>query len=109
MDDKGHIIVFVTASTEPEALKIGDVLLQARQAACVNIISGLRSSYWWNGRIESATEFLVVAKTRAGCLDKLIELVKSNHSDKVPQIIAMPVVGGNPDYLTWIDQEVCAT
>jgi periplasmic divalent cation tolerance protein len=108
MDNTGHIVVFITASNEAEAHRIRDVVLQARQAACVNILSGISSSYWWHRRVESAEEHLLIVKTTASRLDTLIDLAKQNHSYKVPEIIAMPIVGGNPDYLAWIDKEVCA-
>ena len=107
MDNTGHIVVLVTTATEAEAQYIGDVLLRARQAACTNILSHVSSAYWWQGHIESAEEHLLVVKTMASCLDKLITLVKQNHSYSVPEIIAIPLAGGNPDYLNWIDEEVC--
>ncbi len=108
MDDKGHIVVLITAGTETEAQRIRDVLLQARHASCVNILSKMSSTYWWQGRLESADEHLLIVKTTASRLRAIIDLAKQNHSYKVPEIIAIPIVGGNPDYLTWIDKEVCA-
>ena len=107
MDDTGHIVVFITAGTGTEAQRLRDVLLKSRQAACVNIIPKMNSAYWWQGQIESAEEHLLIAKTKASRFDALVRLVKQNHSYGVPEIIAMPVVGGNPDYLAWIDKEVC--
>ena len=107
MDDTGHIVVFITAGTETEAQRIRDLLLQARQAACVNILPKMNSTYWWQGRLESAEEHLLIVKTMASRLKAVIDLAKQNHSYKVPEIIAMPIVGGNPDYLAWIDKEVC--
>ena len=107
MDDTGHIVVFITAGTETEAQRIRDILLQTRQAACVNILPKINSAYWWQGQIESAEEHLLTVKTKASRLGALIDLVKRNHSYGVPEIIALPIMGGNPDYLAWIDKEVC--
>jgi periplasmic divalent cation tolerance protein len=108
MDNSGHIVVFITVSSEAEAHRIRDVLLAARQAACVNILPKMSSSYWWQGRLESAEEHLLIVKTTASRLNTIIDLTKQNHGYTVPEIIAMPIIGGNPDYLTWIDKEVCA-
>ncbi len=101
-----HIIVFVTVSSNEEAQKIADLLLKQKKAACINILSGVSSSFWWQGKIDAARESLLVIKTKASVLSKVIELVKAAHSYEVPEIIAMPILGGNADYLSWIDAEV---
>lgn len=101
-----HIVVFITASSDEEARKIAKLLLDQRKAACVNIVSGVDSSFWWQGKIDSARESLLIIKTRASTFPKVIELVKTIHNYEVPEIIAMPVIGGNDDYLKWIDDEV---
>ena len=106
MESTGHVVVLITASTEAEAQRIAHLSLQAHLAACVSILSKAGSVFWWQGKLESAEECLLVAKTKASRLAALVELVKKNHSYDVPEVIAMPVVGGNPDYLTWIDKEV---
>jgi periplasmic divalent cation tolerance protein len=99
------IIVFITIDSPETAQKLADKLLTARKAACVSIISKVSSQYWWQGKIEKADEVMLVVKTRAALLDELITLVKQNHPYIVPEIIALPVIGGNPDYLTWLDSE----
>lgn len=101
-----HIVVFVTASSDKEARKIADLLLSQRKAACINIISGVASSFWWKSKVDVAAESLLIIKTKASALPRLIDLVKATHSYEVPEIIAMPILGGNPDYLSWIDAEV---
>jgi periplasmic divalent cation tolerance protein len=106
MKDTGKIVVFVTTGTEEEAHKIAELLLAKRKAACVNIVSKVDSSFWWQGKLDSARESLLIIKTRASLLHEVIELVKSVHSYEVPEIIALPIVGGNEDYLKWIDDEV---
>jgi periplasmic divalent cation tolerance protein len=103
--DSGHIVVFVTTSTIDEADKIADVLVGQRKAACVNIVPQVRSRFWWQGKIESEEEALLIVKTRAALLDEVIGLVKANHSYEVPEVIALPIAGGNEDYLNWLDEE----
>ena len=100
-----YIVVFITVDSQETAQKISDQLLTGRKAACVNIIPTVESHYWWQGKIESANELMLVVKTRAALLDELIKAVKENHPYTVPEIIALPIIGGNEDYLQWIDKE----
>jgi periplasmic divalent cation tolerance protein len=106
MKQTGKVVIFVTTGTEAEAHKIAELLLTKRKAACVNILPGVDSSFWWQGKLDSAQESLLIIKTRASLLPEIIELVKSVHSYEVPEIIALPIIGGNEDYLKWIDGEV---
>lgn len=105
MKDSGHIVVFITTSSNDEADKIADVLVSQRKAACVNIVPQVRSRFWWQGKIESEEEALLIVKTRSALLDEVIGLVKANHSYEVPEVIALPISGGNEDYLNWLDEE----
>ena len=105
MKETGYIVIFVTCSSEPEAHKIAQLLLTARKAACVNVVPRVDSAYWWQGKLESTAESLLIIKTRSSLLAKVIELVKSSHSYEVPEIIALPIVGGNKEYRKWIDNE----
>ena len=100
-----YIVVFITVDSPATALKITDKLLTKRKAACVNIIPKAESQYWWQGKIESANELLLIVKTRAALLDELVTLVKQIHPYSVPEIIALPIIGGNKDYLKWVDDE----
>ena len=77
-----------------------------KKAACVNIVSGIDSKFLWKGKIDSSQEILLIIKTRASMLPQIIELVKTVHSYEVPEIIAIPIIGGNDDYLKWMDIEV---
>jgi periplasmic divalent cation tolerance protein len=106
MKETGKIVIFVTTSSEPEAHKIAELLLRRRKAACVNIVPKVDSSFWWQGKLDSARESLLVIKTKASLLSEIVDLVKTEHSYKVPEIIALPIIGGNEDYLKWIDDEV---
>ncbi len=105
MKDSGHIVVFITTPSNEEADKIADVLVGQRRAACVNIVPQVRSRFWWQGKIESEEEALLIVKMRSELLDEVIGLVKANHSYEVPEVIAMPISSGNEDYLSWLDEE----
>lgn len=108
MKGKDYLVVFITTATAVEAHRIAHILLGTRKAACVNIIPQVHSRFWWQGKIDSADEALLIVKTRASLLDEVIRLVKENHSYEVPEVIALPIVAGNEDYLKWIDEEVRA-
>ena len=98
------LLVLVTTPTMEEGERIAHILLQAKKAACINIVPGVHSRFWWQGKIDSADEALLVVKTRAPLLDELIRLVKENHSYQVPEVIALPILAGNEDYLRWLGE-----
>ncbi len=99
------VVVFITAGAPAEAEKIATTLLKRRQAACVNIVPGVTSHFWWQDKLDKADEHLLVAKTRENLLPDLIKTVKKLHQNEVPEIIALPIAGGDPDYLAWLDSE----
>ena len=99
----GSVVVFITASNAEEAARIGRVLVEERLAACANLISPIASTYWWNGKIEEAGEALLVIKTRQDLVERLTVRVRALHSYTVPEVIALPILEGNPDYLRWIE------
>jgi periplasmic divalent cation tolerance protein len=101
-----HIVVLVTAGGEQEARTIARELLDAKLAACVNVIDDISSFFFWQGKQEMEHESLLVIKSKGRLLTQIIETVKKAHSYKVPEVIALPVTGGNRDYLDWIDSEV---
>jgi periplasmic divalent cation tolerance protein len=103
-----YIVVLITASNEEEAAKIARALVAGRLAACVNIIRGLRSLYRWQGKIEDEDEVLMVAKTRRELFEGLQKKVIELHSYSVPEIIALPIVGGSEEYLKWLSEETGA-
>ena len=106
MSDKiDKVVVFITAGTEQEANNIARLLVEQRKVACVNIIPKVHSLFWWQGKLDSVQEILLIAKTRASLLPQVINLVQEAHSYDVPEILALPIVGGNEDYLTWIVNE----
>jgi len=101
-----YIIVFVTVSNKREAMKISQILLIKKIVACVNIIPEIYSKYWWKKRIESSKEVLLIIKTKKVLLNKLITEIKTVHTYSVPEIVAFSIIGGNIDYLNWIDESV---
>jgi periplasmic divalent cation tolerance protein len=106
MPQPDYVAVLITVGSAEEAQKIADALLKRRQAACVNIVPEVDSHFWWQGRLDSAIESLLIVKTKKARLPDVIKSVKKLHSYEVPEIIALPVVGGNKDYLDWLDREV---
>ena len=98
-----NIVVLVTASSKKEADKIAQGLLEEKLAACVNIVEGLESRFWWQGKIDSAKELLLIIKTRKTLFNKLAKKVRSLHSYTVPEIIAIPIISGSKAYLDWIN------
>jgi len=106
MEQPDYIVVFITANGTEEAQKIAQSLLKGRRAACINIIPEVDSHFWWEDKLDSASERLLVIKTRASLLPEIVDSVKKMHSNTVPEIIALPIIGGNQDYLDWIDNEV---
>jgi periplasmic divalent cation tolerance protein len=99
------VVIFITASNEKEAKNISDTLVQERLAACTNL-TPVRSTFFWSGKIEHENEFLLIVKTRKERVDDIITRVKELHSYSVPEIIALPIDGGNQDYLRWIEETV---
>lgn len=96
------IVVFVTASSEKEADRIGRRLVQERLAACVNLLPGVRSLFWWEGKVTEERETLMILKTRGTLFPDLVRTIKALHSYQVPEIVALPVKNGSADYLAWI-------
>ncbi len=99
-------VVMITASSKDEALKIVRQLLDDRLIACANIVGPVSSLFWWKGKIDEATEFLVFMKSREELFQTLSERVKKLHSYEVPEIIALPIIAGSPSYLKWLDDSL---
>ena len=97
--------VYITCASMAEAEDIGSVLVERRLAACANILPGMRSLYWWQGKVERGEETVLIVKTRSELVKELTEAVKAVHSYDVPCVVALPVTGGNPDFLKWIGDE----
>ena len=100
-----YVVVFVTAPNKKQARKIADEIVKERLAACASIIEGIESTYWWQGKIEKANETLIIMKTKSTLAKKLIKKVRALHSYVVPEIICVPIIDGNPEYLKWVEKE----
>lgn len=100
----GCVTVFITAPSLRAAEKIARGLVRAKLAACASVLRGLKSLFWWEGRIGKANEALIICKTMQSLVGKLTEFVCENHEYQVPEVIAIPIIGGNPDYLKWIKE-----
>lgn len=96
-----YIVVYVTAPQD-EAVDLAKTLVEERLVACVNLVPGLRSIYWWQGKVEDEPEVLCIMKTRSNLFESLRDRVRELHSYEVEEIIALPIVAGNPPYLDWI-------
>ena len=105
MEEPAYIAIFVTTATAEEAQRISSTLLDRRKVTCVNIVPGVSSFFRWQGKLDSTQESLLIIKTKASLLNEVVRLVKEVHSYAVPEVIALPIVGGNPDYLDWIGRE----
>jgi periplasmic divalent cation tolerance protein len=101
-----YVVVFATAESEEQGKRIAEVLLEKKLIACANIVKDVDSHYWWKGRVEHSAELILVMKSRGELLEEIVKVVKENHSYEVPEVVALPIVGGNPDYLRWIDETV---
>ncbi len=97
-----EIVVFITAPSEEMAAAIAKALVEARLAACANLVRGIRSIYSWQGKIEDESEVLMIVKTQRKLFDALKSKVKELHSYEVTEIIALPITAGADDYLKWI-------
>ena len=98
-------LIYITAADAEEAKALGRALVEARLAACANVLPGITPIYRWEGRIEEGTEVALIAKTRSELVERVVELVTARHSYDCPCVIAIPITAGNPAFLEWIAAE----
>jgi periplasmic divalent cation tolerance protein len=98
-------MIYVTAGSNDEARRIGHSLVEARLAACANILPPMTSVYWWEGAVQEDSEVAMILKTRQDLVESLIERIRELHSYDCPCVVALPITGGNPDFLQWIDSQ----
>ena len=108
MNAERAVFVYTTYPSLVEAERIGRALLERRLAACVNILPGMISHYWWQGAIERGEEVVMIVKTRASLAEGVRAAVKEMHSYTTPAILVLPIEGGEPGYLDWLMQETVA-
>ncbi len=97
--------IYITAASQDEALTIGRAVVEARLAACANVFPGVTSVYWWEGSRQEDGEAALILKTRQDLVDQVVAKVKELHSYKCPCVVALPIAGGNKDFLDWISKE----
>jgi periplasmic divalent cation tolerance protein len=101
-----YIVILITVPAKTEARRIARGLLAKKLAACVNIVDGVASLFWWQAKIDRARESLLVVKSTKAKFARLVKAVRAMHSYTVPEIIALPVIAGNRAYLEWIDESL---
>jgi periplasmic divalent cation tolerance protein len=102
------IVVLSTCGSESEAEALARDLIDSRLAACVNVIPQIRSFYRWKGKVEDSGEWLLVVKTSRELFDALRVRLEAAHSYELPEVLALPVIDGSPNYLAWLDGELAA-
>lgn len=99
------IIIFVTAASRSEAEQIGTTLVEKKLIACCNVVEPIFSIFHWQDKIQRETEVLLMMKSVRERMDSIIAATKKLHSYQTPEIIALPIIAGAEDYLSWIREE----
>ena len=102
---KSYIQVTTTTETKEQAQTIAQNLVEAKLAACVQIIGPIDSIYRWKDKVENAQEWLCLIKTQDHLYNKVAAAIKNHHPYEIPEIIAVPIVKGSKEYLQWISEE----
>ena len=98
-----HIIILTTADSEEEAKKISRGLVEKKLAYCVNTIPSIQSTYYWDGKLCTDDELLLIIKTKKEKFSTVKDWILNNHSYDIPEVIALPITQGSSDYLQCID------
>ncbi len=98
-------LIYITAADAEEAKALGRALVEARLAACANVLPGTVPIFWWEGEVQEGSEAALIVKTRDPLVDKVIEFVKERHSYECPCVVALTIEKGNPAFLDWIAEE----
>jgi periplasmic divalent cation tolerance protein len=105
-DSSNAIVVFITAPTQEESKRLAERLVEAKLAACVQILPEMESVYRWEGKVERQTEHLLIAKTTSERFEELEKEVRAMHSYDTPEIVSFPLTKSSPDYLRWVQESV---
>ncbi len=103
------VLVYVTAPNRATARRLARHVVEARLAACANLLPAIESVYWWKGRVESGAETAMILKTRAPLVARLAAELRRLHPYECPCVVAIPILGGNPAFLRWVDAEARPT
>ena len=101
-----YSLIMTSCSNRNEADALALHILDKRLAACVSVIPGVRSHYWWENKIESDNETVLLIKTESSRIDELISEIQEKHSYSNPEVIALPIIDGSPAYLMWVSEVV---
>lgn len=102
------LLVYITHDDAAKAKALGRALVEERLAACINLFHSMTPIYRWEGEICEGQEVVLLAKTRASLLEEVTAFVQERHGYECPCVVALPLVGGNPDFLRWIEEETRA-
>ncbi len=100
-----YVTVTTTTDNPDEAQRLSTGAVEARLAACGQVSAPITSTYWWEGKLETSTEYRVDFKTRSELADTLTTHITTTHSYDTPEVIVTPITGGNRAYLAWITAE----
>ena len=103
---ENQVVTLCTVPDKALGEKIAQTLVEERLAACVNLVPGVRSTYRWEGKVETASECLLLIKTDTKHFNTLKQRIKALHSYELPEIIALPITAGNSEYLNWISENL---
>ncbi len=106
MSDTPILVVLCTVSSDQEGRTIAGALVERRQAACVNLIPRIRSIFRWKGKVCDEEEGLLIVKTTPAMLENVRQTIRDLHSYELPEILALPVAGGDSGYIDWVAGEV---
>lgn len=98
-------LVYVTAPDRDTALRLANLAVSERLAACANVLGAIHSVYWWDGKLNQDDEVSVLFKTRADLVSALTERLRANHPYDCPCVVSLAIDGGNPAFLAWIAAE----
>lgn len=99
------LFVYVTAADAAEAERIGEAVVEARLAACANVLDGMRSIFRWQGSVQKGREAILILKTREDLFEDLKQLIVSLHSYELPCVVALPIAAGHEPFLDWVATE----
>ncbi|AIU87197.1 divalent cation tolerance protein CutA [Pectobacterium odoriferum] len=97
------VVILCTAPDDACAQRLADSLLETRLAACVTLLPGARSRYYWEGKLEQQSEVQMLIKSDTSHQQALLTHLKQQHPYDTPELLVLPVSGGNSDYLTWLN------
>lgn len=104
MKTDDYIVIMSTVSSQLEAGRIGEILVNSRLAACVNIVPGVTSYYRWGGETHTDKELIILVKTSRANYDKVQDTIREHHSYELPEVVALPIVEGSEQYLEWLGE-----